>query len=1014
MRALQSFHHETPINFGAWFRLSLAERPLPWSWDAEDAALLLKWYGHFGWHRNLMAEDSTNSGAAAVLGVLLAQAYLYCFAGDGDNAVWKRLSQIMGVHETSFGPHVSRLSQRLGLYQDCKADGDLVHIYPFLKLVGCPQQALPPLGQQLRSSAPIRKRFRALVTAQWGLTAEENLKAWLREGRSVPSFLSPAEAELIQRVPEVKKDELGFTWTVFLLPHGLYQLTLLPTKNLSAGDWKGTTSQAVSSKDAQIYGIPQEVGRDGLIQGPGQSLEISWPNTPSFWTEIKPAPKGTKHAYQRTKGANPSLVCLPPQWSVDGDAEPGWRWVITKGQPTLFDPSGVPWQPRDESTAWDALEGISLQEMPQISVLHHLPLDLPGLEVRGGRLGSTLQEGVVWRNDGLGLPPLGHVHLSWTTRKGNRRQKEVYCLPTLQLTGSMGERPTVWIRGMEGLLGCEEEHRWFELDIEIKPRSWTSNLEFKGWGKQPISLKLEGPLNPWGAFLFGWKPHHPWPSHAPWNVGPRFSMDAYEANLRIEVALPPETEAKIWLDGIAPLWPDRQIKHQRRLGTLEFHEPLKPLWEVVEPLGRPIRLALAWTNPAAPEAEKLKSAPMLRFFPRDAALSVRAIGGWGVEVRSRGENPGNLNLDDWTLQIGSTKNPEPAQRWRLDELESQASTDGIRFTVPALDPTSGPYHIGLRKEDGGDHPINIHVDGHGKPISKVVEAHSRSVRSRMIGGVSIREDLPDFRDQLLGYAYDLAETHDLLDLLEPDEVLHWLDYLGDDFVFSQPWTLGIALRHPIMALSHIAGARWDEDRRIQAIGNLGQSGWSWWLVPSSELESMEPTLRETLLQTVSVVARRRITALHRISNAAVRADAISRICEEGIFLALDTPVRRLFLEQMGFPVDLMEQPWKAKNLSIRLCQQQDDFLGNLIQQIFQPNPEPIPLLSKPPVPGVPGLPPALDRLTRLSGWGRAYSQWVPEEDSSLICASSWSKATPEVFRHYGPLFTFFALLNWQD
>jgi len=987
MRALQSFHHETPINFGAWFRLSLAERPLPWSWDAEDASLLLKWYDHFGWHRNLVTEDPTNSGAAAVLGVLLAQAYLHCFAGDGDTAVWKRLSQIMGIHETSFGSHVSRLSQRLGLYQDCKADGDLVHIYPFLKLVGCPQQALPTLGQQLRSSTPIRKRFRALVTAQWGSAAEENLKAWLREGRSTPSFLSPAEAELIQRIPEVKKEELGFIWSVFLLADGRYQLTLLPKNNLNPGEWRGTAGQTVSSKDAQIYGIPQELGRDGLVHGPGQILEINWPNTPSFWTETKPTPKGTRHAYQRTKGASPSLVCLPPQWSIDGDAEPGWRWVSTKGQPTLFDPSGVPWQARDDSATWDALEGISLPETPHISVLHHLPLELPGLEVRSGRLGSTLQDGLVWRNDGLGLPPLGHLHLSWTTRKGNRRLKEVYCLPTLQLTGSMGERPTVWIRGMKGLIEREEEHRWFDLDLEINPRSWASKVDFIGWGEKPIHLRLEGPLNPWGAFLFGWRPHHPWASHAPWHVGPRFSMDAYEANLRIEVALPTEAEGRIWLDGMAPLWPDRPIKHQRRLGPLEFHEPLKPLWDVVEPLARPIRLALVWTNPAEPEAEKLKSVPVVRFFPRDASLGVRTVGGWGLEVRSRGENPGGENLAGCVLQIGSTKNPEPAHCWRLDELESQSTTDCIRFTIPALDPANGPYHLGLRRENGGDHPISIHLDGRGKPIGKAVEAHSKAVRSRMIGGVSIREDLPDFRDQLLGYVYDLAETHDLLHLLEPEEVLHWLDYLGDDFVFSQPWTLGIALRHPILALNHIAGAPWDEDRRMQAIGNLGQSGWSWWLVPPFALESMEPALRETLRQTVSCVARRRITALHGVSNAAVRATAISRICEEGIFLALDTPVRRLFLEQMGFPVDLMEQPWKAKNLSIRLCQQQDDFLGNLIQRLFHPNPEPAPLLPKPPLPGVPGLPPALDRLTRLSGWGRAYHQWVPGGDGSLICSS---------------------------
>jgi hypothetical protein len=267
---------------------------------------------------------------------------------------------------------------------------------------------------------------------------------------------------------------------------------------------------------------------------------------------------------------------------------------------------------------------------------------------------------------------------------------------------------------------------------------------------------------------------------------------------------------------------------------------------------------------------------------------------------------------------------------------------------------------------------------------------------------------------MLAYAYDLAGTHDLIDLLEPEEPTHWLDYLGDDFVFSQPWTLGIALRHPRMALEHIAAAPWTEERRIQALGNLGQSGWSWWLVPPSALEAMEPSLRATLQQSIASLARQRMTAFYGTSNAAVRSAAVARICEEGLFLALEPPAMRLFLSQMGFPVELMERGWTGTGLAQRVCQQQDDFLGGLIQQIFLPSPESAPLLPGAPLPGIPGLPPALERLSRLAGWGRAYHQWYPSAAESLICTHAWAGATPEVFRHYGPLFTFFALLNWQD
>lgn len=1014
MRALQSFHHEKPENFGAWFRVSLSLRPLPWSWDAEDAALLRRWYEHFNWHHLLVSERASNSGAAAALGVLLAQAYLYCFAEDGDNAVWKRLSEVMGVPDTSFGGHVTRLTKQLGLYQDCKAESELLHVIPFLKLVGVPQQSLPTLGQQLRSSFPVGKRFRALISAQWGDQAEASLKAWLRDGRSTPAFLSPAEATLLQREVEVKKEDLGFVWTAFLLTNGTYQLAIVPSKGLAQGDWRGTSGQSVSNEVAKTYGVPQEVGRDGLLQGPGQSIEVPWPTTPTFWTESKPAPRGTRHKYQRTKGGNPALVCLPPYWSLDGDPESGWRWFPIKGQPTVFDPNGDPWQAREEATSWDALSGISLQDYPQITVLHRLPLDLKGLEIRGGVLGSTLPEGKAWRHDGMSLPPLGHLRLAWPTRNGNRRQKEVYCLPTLQLTRSLGERPIVWIRGMDGLIDREDESRYFELEISIQSNAWLSAIAFRGWGGKPIQLRLEGALNPWGAFLYGWRPHHPWPSHAPWNVGPRFPMDASDANLRIEVALPPETEGKIWLDGVAPLWPERQIKSQRRLGPLEFYDPLKPLWEVVEPMGRPIRIALAWPNPVDPEGDRLKSAPILRFFPRDAELSVRVVADWGIQVRGLSADQADSDLEEWRLQVRSTKLAEPDQSWRLDELEKQVSSNAIQFSIPPMDPACGPYHLGLRHEGGKGHPISIHVDGRGKAIGKAVEAHSKAVRGRMIGGINIREDLHDFRDQLLGYSYDLAETHDLLGLLEREEIDHWLDYLGDDFVFSQPWTLGIALRHPKRTLKYIAGAPWDEEKRLQALGNLGQSGWSWWLIAPSGIMSMDPELRATLLTTAGQLARRRITAIHGITSPSVRAAAVARICEEGLFLALEPSVRRLFLERLGFPVDLMEQPWKPKDLSVRLCQQQDDFLGNLVQRLFQPNPDPPPLLPQPPIPGVPGLPPAFERLTRVSGWGRAYHQWVKGSNVSLICSTPWATATPEVFRHYGPLFTFFALLNWQD
>jgi len=491
-------------------------------------------------------------------------------------------------------------------------------------------------------------------------------------------------------------------------------------------------------------------------------------------------------------------------------------------------------------------------------------------------------------------------------------------------------------------------------------------------------------------------------------------MQAYEANLRIEVALPPMVESRVWVDSLAPLWSEKSIQHQRRLGPLEFHEPLKPLWDVIEPMARPVRLSLAWPNPANPEDERLRSTLLARIFPREASLSVRVVGEWLIHVQMKRAPEEPLELHRMVLKVGSTKNPVSIQEFPLETLQNRPNGNGFTVQIPPLDSAHGPYHLGLRFKDEEQHPISIHVDGRGQLIPRAIEAHSKAVRGRRIGGVSPRDDRADHRDQLLGFVYDLAETHNLLDLLEQDEVDHWLEYLGDDFLFSQPWTLGIALRHPKMALKYIIRSNWSEEKKLQALGNLGQSGWTWWLVPPSDIASLDPELRSSLLTDITLLARHRVTALHGITNHGTRRVAIARLCEEGLFLHLEPAVRRLFLQQMGFPVDMMEQSWRPKELAARLCQQQDDFLGNLIRAIFEPSPEPIPLLPKPPMPGLPGLPPAFEKLTRLSGWGRAYHRWMQTKAGSLICAEAWSEATPEVFRYYGPLFTFFALLNWQN
>ena len=946
---------------------------------------------------------------------MLAQAHLNCFTAEGDVAVWARLATVMGEPDSTFGVHVTRLAQRLEIPQESEAETSLVHVIPFLRLVGCPQQALPALGQQLRGSLPITRRFKALITAQWGPQAEDLLRGWLRESRPMPAFLSAAEAELVRREPEARREDQGFEWMVFLLKNGQHQLSLVPGVELAPGTWTGRAETAVTADQARTFGIPQDPGKDGLIQGPGVHQEVPWPRLPSFWSERHPVPRGLgiQKVFTRSHGQQSGLTCLPPGWSLDGDPEPKWRWVVTRGRPSLFDPEGNPWQTKEENAAFDVLDSIALQGFPNLKVLHRLPLDLTNLEISPGRLGSTLPAGSTWRVRQYALPPLGHLLLSWTTQKGNHREREVYCLPTIQLTRTSGEHPIVWIRGIEGLLGRDQNNQWYELSVEQRGNAWSSVVEFRGWGTGPIGLRLEGPLDQWGASLFGWRQHHQWSPRAPWNVSPRFLLEAYEENLRIEFALPREVEGRVWLDGIEPLWAEKNISNQRRMGPLEFQDPLRPLWDLVEPMGRPVRLSLAWPNPADPNDDKLKSIPLIRFFPRDAVLGVRAQGEWTLEVRPHLLAGETFHPEDWVVHVRSTSMPSPPAFWHITSLASDPLPNGHLLHLPAQAPGQGPYHIGLRQAGGRRHPISIHVDGRGNPLPRAVEAHCQAVRKRWIGGVEIRDDLADHRDQMLAYAYALAGT-DLLKLLEPEEIRHWLGYLDDDFVFSQPWTLGIVLRHPELALAHLAEAPWDVSTRAQVLGNLGQCGWSWWLVPPGLLSRLEPGTATILNESLALLARRRINSLNAVTNPAARSTAVARLCEEGLFLALEPKVRQLYLKQLGFPSEMLEHPWRPRDLAYRLCQQQEDFIGGLIRQLLQPGPERAPQLPRPPVIGLFDLPPALAPLVALSGWGRAYRQWAGTAQASLVVAGHWAEATPTLFRSYGPLFTFFALLNWQD
>ena len=586
MRALQGFSG-TPLQFGSWFLATCRQRLLPWAWDEDETLLLHRWAQEWAWYPALTHPGRPREERAAALAALLAMAHRDCFKTEGELGVWSRLAPHVGIAEGALASGVDTLTHQLDIFRPPVRFTHFVHLIPFLRLVGCPHQALPIIGSRLKvPNQLLPERFKVLIEAKWEEVEdpEAELRSWLCNQTDCPRWLDDADAVALQRDP-VRTQRSGSRWRCVELPDDALHVVILPATGSSNHAWRGRgIDQEMKAEDALKWGVPQKLGEDGWIEpvgGPREDLE--WPKTPSFWRPVLAFLEAGAVPFEMQGEERFQRVFLPPGWSLDGmDRAEVWRWQPVQGRCPVFAPSGALWNPRTlAQTDLDHQEDIRLADHPELPILFQLPTEIPDLRATPGSLGATLRPGESWTaGDPQRVPPMGHLYLSWGV-PGHGRSLEVFVLPTLQIISRWQRTFRVWVMGMESLVGREED-RWYEIPLRLEAAAWTALLDFKGWGDQPLRIQLSGSLEVLGGALRGpLVASSGFSPHSPWVVSPGFFDQTFRDRTRIQFQLPEGVSARMCLEGGGLIWPDRPFKAGQTLFPKEFQDPIEPLLQVL-------------------------------------------------------------------------------------------------------------------------------------------------------------------------------------------------------------------------------------------------------------------------------------------------------------------------------------------------------------------------------------------------------------------------------------------------
>jgi hypothetical protein len=273
----------------------------------------------------------------------------------------------------------------------------------------------------------------------------------------------------------------------------------------------------------------------------------------------------------------------------------------------------------------------------------------------------------------------------------------------------------------------------------------------------------------------------------------------------------------------------------------------------------------------------------------------------------------------------------------------------------------------------------------------------------------------DHRDQLLAICIELASLPgiSLWELLEPEEIEHWLGFLDGDFLYSQPWTLTLAIQKPSEVLKRLVHLYHEPDQLANALGDLGQCGWSWWMVSQREFESMNASDKYAIRAALDLRAAKMSRLLGQLTSEALKMTLIHRLCEEGLPLQISLPSQARLLKSMGLDLPWGRSPMGPDEISQAILQSgPEGTVGLMMDRVRRGDssgaevPKPIGHYS------LPGIQEghALAPMGRINQWGKLHRSWFDRGKSSFVCDTHLARSIPVLCRHYAPLLTLFHLM----
>ena len=352
-------------------------------------------------------------------------------------------------------------------------------------------------------------------------------------------------------------------------------------------------------------------------------------------------------------------------------------------------------------------------------------------------------------------------------------------------------------------------------------------------------------------------------------------------------------------------------------------------------------------------------------------------------------NRKDADASRWTLRLGSMPKPDRVVSFGLDGSPWRGNT--LHVPLPPLPEDEAPFWLQVIGDEGDFPPISLQLDEGGVSFPEALEAFQACVQAKDLHPAAPSSGITDDRDRLLTFTFGLASQ--VVDFWSPEcfngeEQEAILDHLEGDVLFSQPWTLALALRHPGVVLDEVA-RRWPEPAVLsKQLARLAQAGWTWWVVGPAAWKELAPPIRGRLREALQrrYLDCRRCLHLRDPIDPATRLALVARICEEGFIHCLGSHQRRELMKAMGFPYlfTAFYEHFENRAHAFR-TRQVDGVLAD-----WQAEWERFGRLL---LPGV-AEPDVVD-------WASQYQDWLLYwQGEPLLRHGRWAAVGPKIFRHF--------------